>query len=141
MKTKTFLLLCLFLGIGMTRLSAQTLKKGAVISVSTYKITLQPGVTMNQYEDFMINKYLPEYEKNFPDSKMYILTGDRGEKKDQMGIMWYFVSVKVRDKYYPNETDLSTEAMAAWERMNPIITEESKYVSESTRVYTDWVIK
>lgn len=141
MKTKTFLLLCLFLGIGMTQLSAQTLKKGAVISVSTYKITLQPGVTMNQYEDFMINKYLPEYEKNFPDSKMYILTGDRGEKKDQMGIMWYFVSVKVRDKYYPNETDLSTEAMAAWERMNPIITEESKYVSESIRVYTDWVIK
>jgi len=49
--------------------------------------------------------------------------------------------VKVRDKYYPNETDLSAEATAAWERMNPISTEESKYVSESTRVFTDWVIK
>jgi len=87
MKTKTLLLLCLLFGFSLTHLSAQTLKKGAVIAVSTYKITLQPGVTMNQYEDFLINKYLPEYEKNFPDSKMYILTGDRGEKKNQIGIM------------------------------------------------------
>jgi hypothetical protein len=95
---------------------------------------------MNQYVDFLINKYVPEYGKNFPGSKMIVVRGDRGEKKNQYATMYYYESLKVRDKYYPNETDLSNEAIAAWEKMKSISEEESKYILESTRVYTDWVI-
>lgn len=119
----------------------QILKKDVVIAVSTYAVTLQPGITMEQYVDFLMKKYIPEYEKNFPGSKMYILRGDRGEKKDQIGFMWYFESLKTRDKYYPNEFDFSDAAQLAWGRMDAISEEESKYAVNSSRIYTDWVIK
>jgi hypothetical protein len=120
---------------------SQILKKDVVIAVSTYTITLQPGVTMEQYVDFLMKKYIPEYEKNFPGSKMYVLHGDRGEKKDQIGFMWSFESVKVRDKYYPTESDFSDAAQLAWGKMDAISTEEGKYAVNSSRVFTDWVIK
>jgi len=120
---------------------SQTLKKDAVIAISTYTITLQPGITMEQYVDFLMKKYIPEYEKIFPGSKMYVLHGDRGEKKDQIGFMWYFESLKARDKYYPTESDFSDAAQLAWGRMDAISEEESKYVVNSSRVFTDWIIK
>jgi hypothetical protein len=88
-----------------------------------------------------LKKYVPEYEKNFPGSKMYILSGDRGEKKDQIGFMWFFESVKVRDRYYPNESDFSDAAQLAWGKMDAISEEEAKYAVTFARIYTDWILK
>ena len=136
---KLFVIAALVMLTGIVH--CQILKKDVVIAVSTYTVTLQPGITIEQYVDFLMKKYIPEYEKNFPGSKMYILRGDRGEKKDQIGFMWYFESLKVRDKYYPNESDFSDAAQLAWGRMDTISEEESKYVVNSSRIYTDWVIK
>jgi hypothetical protein len=144
MKTKTFLLLCLLLGIGLTQLSAQTLKKGAVIAINTYTFTLKPEVTINQFMDFFVNKYIPEFEKNYPGVKEFLLYGNRGEKKNQIGVLEYFESIAVRDKYYPveNDTTMSVVVKAAEEKMKAINEEEGKFfVGDGTRVYTDWVIK
>jgi len=146
MKTKTFLLLCLFLGIGLTQLSAQTLKKGAVIAVSTYTFTLNTNVTINQFIDFYVNKFIPEFEKNNPGVKEVLLYGNRGEKKNQIGVIDYFESVAVRDKYYPIENDTTSSAAvkAAGEKMKAINEEVGKFFlpgSTSNRVYTDWLIK
>lgn len=144
MKTKTCLLLCLLLCVGLTQLSAQTLKKDAVIAISTYSFVLKPDVTMNQFLDFYINKYIPEFEKNYLGVKMFVLMGDRGEKKNQLGEVWYFESVKVRDKYYPTENDTtnSDAVKAAEEKMNKDINNGfSKFLVSGKRVYTDWIIK
>jgi len=144
MKTKTFLLLCIFLGIGLTQLSAQTLKKGAVVCVNTYTFTLNPKVTMNQFLDFYVNKYIPEFEKNYPGVKSYLLWGDRGEKKNQIGTIDVYESVAVRDKYYPIENDTTmTEAVKlANEKMKVINQESGKFfIGDGTRTYTDWIIK
>jgi len=144
MKTKTFLLLCLLLGIGLTQLSAQTLKKGAVVCVNTYTFTLNPDVTMNQFLDFYVNKYIPEFEKNYPGVKSYLLWGDRGEKKNQIGTIDVYESVAVRDKYYPIENDTTmTEAVKlANEKMKVINQESGKFfIGDGTRTYTDWIIK
>lgn len=143
MNTKTLMLLCLFICIGFTQLFAQTLKKGAVVAVSTYTITLNPDVTMNQFLDFYINKYIPEMEKNYPGIKEFVLSGDRGENKNQIGIITYFESVAVRDKYYPveNGTTSSDAVKVAEEKMKPLNDEASKLVVDAKRVYTDWIIK
>jgi hypothetical protein len=144
MKTKTFLLLCLLLGFSMTQLSAQTLKKGAVIAINTYTFTLKPDVTMNQFIDFFVNKYIPEFEKNYPGVKEFLLYGNRGEKKNQIGVLEYFESIAVRDKYYPveNDTTMSVVVKAAEEKMKAINEEQGKFfVGDGIRVYTDWVIK
>lgn len=143
MKTKTLLLLCLLMGFPTIQLSAQTLKKGAVIAVNTYTFTLNPDVTMNQFLDFYINKYIPEYEKNYPGVKEYVIWGDRGEKKNQMGTITVFESIAVRDKYYPTEgSEGSDVAMAAQEKMKALNDEFGKfYIGEGVRTYTDWIIK
>jgi hypothetical protein len=56
---------------------------------------------MNQAMDFIINKYIPASEKNIPGTKVYLLSGDRGENKFKIALMEVFESVQVRDKYYP----------------------------------------
>ncbi len=144
MKTKTLFLLCLLLGIATTQLFSQTLKKDAVIAVNTYTFTLKPEVTMDQFIDFYVNKYIPEFEKNYPGVKEFLLTGNRGEKKNQIGVVDYFESVAIRDKYYPIENDTTMNAVvkAAQERMKSVNEEAGKFfASGGTRVYTDWLIK
>jgi hypothetical protein len=143
MKTRAFLLIFLFLGFSFTQIFAQTLKKGVVIAVSSYTFTLNPDVTMNQFLDFYINKYIPEFEKNYPGIKIFLLSGNRGEKKNQIGALEYFESQAVRDKYFPVEdgTTMTDAVKAAEEKMKAINEESMKYVVDSKRVYTDWILK
>lgn len=70
--------------------------------------------------------------------------GNRGEKKNQIGIIEYFESVAVRDKYYPTENDtiMSATVKAAEDKLKAINDEMAKlFLPGSTRVYTDWLIK
>ncbi len=141
MKVKILLVLIFLLGISITRSTAQTLQKGTVMGIHTYTLTLNPDVTMNQFLDFMMNKYVPASDENFPGSKMFILTGDRGENKNKLAIMIVFESVEVRDKYYPAPDEVSPEYDAAEAKMTAILEEMNKHIVDFTRVYTDWVIK
>jgi hypothetical protein len=70
-----------------------------------------------------------------------MLSGDRGNKKNQIGEILYFESVKVRDKYWPIEDTSSDFEKAAAEKMKPIDEEFSKLVVPITIEYTNWVIK
>ena len=98
---KLVFITALFLLVGTA--FGQTLKKGAVVCVNTFTYTLNTDVTMNQFLDFYLNKYIPEFEKCYPGVKTYVLWGDRGDKKNQIGTMDVYESVAVRDKYYPTE--------------------------------------
>jgi hypothetical protein len=74
---------------------------------------LNPDVSMNQFLDFYINKYIPEFEKNFPGVKEYLMVGDRGENKNKIGGILVFESLAVRDKYYPKEDGAESEIATA----------------------------
>ena len=141
MKTKRFLLLFLLLGIGLTQLSAQNSDQNSpAVAIHSITITLKPGVTVNQYLDFMNNKYIPEYEKNFQGSKMHASEKNRTDKKNQYYVLVIFESLKARDKYYMHSSGTSNEAGVAWKKMNAITSEGSKYIWDSIKVNTDWVI-
>ena len=137
---KSFLIAVLLLLMGTAY--GQTLQKGAVIAVNSFEFTLNPDVTMNQFLDFYMNKYIPEMEKNFPGVKEIVVSGNRGEHKNQVGSITYFESVQVRDKYYPVEDgDISPAAQAAQQKMEAINLELNKYVVNAKRTYTDWIVK
>ncbi len=138
-KLVTILIIILFAGT----VFGQNLQKGAVVAIRVYTLTLKPDVTMNQCLDFWINKYNPEFEKCYPGLKIFVLGGDRGEKKNQIGELWYFDSVKLRDKYFPSPDDTTSTEFdkAATKRLKPLSDEWSKYVLSGTSVYTDWIIK
>lgn len=144
MKTKTFFLLCVLFTFFISQSSAQTFKKGSVVAVGVFEMTLNPDVSMNQFLDFFSNKYVPEFEKNWPGAKQYLMIGDRGENKNKLGSILIFESVAVRDKYYPveDEETISDAVKAANEKMKVMDAEMSKYVISGTRTnYTDWIIR
>ena len=88
--------LLLFAGIAF----GQTLKKGNILGVHHLTITLDPDVTMNQYLDLFENKYIPEFEKVFPDMKLILIRSIRGQNENKFGLIYYFESEKIRDQYF-----------------------------------------
>lgn len=127
--------------VGLT--FGQTLQKGAVVAVGSYDIVLNPDVTMKQFLDFYTTKYIPEFEKSFSGIKAYLISGDRGEKKNQIGEIWLFESVALRNKYFPveNDTTMNEAVKVATAKMKTMDAEAGKYVKSWNRVYTDWIIK
>jgi hypothetical protein len=140
MKTKTLLLISLLLSFSMTQLSSQTLQKGNIIGIHVRTITLQPNVTMDKYLDFYMNKYIPEYEKNFPGVELYVIKGIRGESENSFGLLYLIKSIEVRDKYWP-QADLNTElASEALKKIQPTA-DELRKLGAATRIsQTDWII-
>jgi hypothetical protein len=137
MKIKNFLSLSLVLGITMP-LSAQIPDhSGGILVFDTFIVTLRPGVTMDQYVDFLKTKFVSEYDKNFPGSKLTIVSPVSWMKKNQYSFFYNFKSTKEWYKYYPNGTEMSAEAKAAWEKMKSVKQEESKYILDSRRVEND----
>jgi hypothetical protein len=76
--------------------SEQTLKKGGVISINSLTFVLKPDVPLYEFVDFMIKKHIPEFEKNFPGVKEYLLWGDKGVNKYQLAVMEVYGSVAMR---------------------------------------------
>jgi len=130
------------MGIGFLNLSAQSFIKGSVVAMSTFTVNLKPNVTMDQFIDFYTNKYIPANDKVYPGTRTYLFWGDRGDRKNQIGLVWIFESVAVRDKYFPNEGSTGSEAvLAAEEKLKAMNEEFDKYAALSDRIYTDWLVK
>jgi hypothetical protein len=56
----------------------QSIHKGSILGLHTFTPNLKPGVTPQDYTKFYTSK-IPEFEKAFPDVKLYILTSVRGQ--------------------------------------------------------------
>ena len=117
----------------------QTLQKGNLVGLHVMTINLDPDVTMNQYLVFYVNKYIPEFEKNFPGVKLYLIKGIRGENENNFGRIYFFDSEEVRDKYFENGT-LNELGKSAFEKLQPI-TDELQKLGTYTSTYTDWIIQ
>ena len=93
---------------------------------------------MDQYVDFLKTKVVPEYDKNFPGSKMTIGCPDSWREKNQFCFLYSFDSEKELNKYITNGTEMSDEVKAAKARMESVKQEESKYILDSKRVEVEW---
>ena len=120
----------LFAGVAF----GQTIQKGSVLAMHINTTTLNPGVTMNQYQDFMMNKFAPDFEKLFPGTKVFILKADRGERKGGNAMLIFVESVEVRDKLF------GAEGAGMEGAMDPLMEELGKYATISNS-YSDWVVQ
>jgi len=138
---KLILVAAIFLVTGV--MFGQNLQKGMVLAVSSYELTLKDSVTFQQFVDFMQKKYVPEFEKSMPGVKLSLLFGDRGENKFKYGELLVFDDVKTRDKYFPTESDtVDSPAMKVVnEKLKAVTDESGKYVLNTRRIYTDWIVK
>ena len=126
----------LFAGIAF----GQTMQKGVVIGVHTVTVTLNPDVTMDQYQDFILKKLIPEWEKHFPGAKLFISKGLNRENKDEYAMLIYIESKKVYYKYWNDDGSATDKGAAAAAKVQPTIDEMFKLGTYSS-VITDWVIQ
>lgn len=121
---------------------AVTLAKGSFIGLHVVKtLTLKPGVTREQAEDYFVNTYIPEFNKISPDVKQVALKGIRGTEKDQMGIVYYFPSEDVRNRLMDDEGNLTPAGEEYSKKFDALNTEAEKLYTIDKTVYTDWVVK
>jgi len=118
----------------------QTLEKGNLIGIHVMTVQLDPDVTMNQFKAFFVDKMIPEAEKHFTGMRIFLLKGVRGENNNSMGLLYFFESVKDRDKFFNEDGSQNELGAAAWEKLAPINEELSKLGTWST-TFTDWIIQ
>jgi hypothetical protein len=128
--------LVLFAGVAF----GQTIQKGSVIGLHTTTITLNSGVTLDQYMDFVNDKLIPEFEKEFPGLKLYIIKGLNREIKDQYGLIFFAESKKAYNTYWNDDGSDTDKTVAAAENVQSLMEEWNK-LATSTSVITDWVIQ
>jgi hypothetical protein len=116
------------------------LSKGMLLGLHYSQPVLNPGVSMDQYQDFVKTKMIPAYEKNFKGSKVYLLKGKRGDFADKYGMLIVFPSEAARDKYW-NADGLTELGESAMKKMQPIQDEAGKLVKSDTDLFTDWIIQ
>ena len=118
----------------------QALTKGTLIGTHVITVTLNPGVTMDKYMEFVKTKLLPELDKNMQGWKVYLLKGIRGEETNNFGLLYVIKSEKERDKYYNPDGSDSDAGKALNEKLKPISEELAKLGTFTTK-YTDWIIQ
>jgi len=73
-----------------------------------HEIELRPGVTDEEYEQFLRDKVSPL--ANFPGWKWYLLKGNRGERDGKYLLLLEIESVEARDRFAPMPDQDSEES-------------------------------
>jgi len=118
----------------------QTLKKGGVVALHHYQITLATGVTMDQYFDFMTDKLLPEMQKAFQ-AKLpsKILQGIGVNNQHEYAILSYYESLEALRTYWNDDGTPTEKGAAAMAKVQPLI-EKLNTLGTYTMVPGDWLI-
>jgi flagellar capping protein FliD len=119
----------------------QNLEKGNTLSVHYFTLTLNQGVTMDQYLNFFKTTYKPALEKNFSGMKVYLINGIKGECLNCTGIIIAWKTKEDMGKYYNpdgSSTELTKNINA---RIKPVTDELNKLVKMTNGKYTSWEIQ
>ena len=126
-----------------SRLNApQRLEKGSVLGIHLFNnIELKPGVTMAQVEDFILNRYVPEFNFRSGEIKVIPLKGIRGENKDKLAVLMYVTSDDVRNTIWEAEGKFTQKGQELSKKLEPILQEEEKLFTLKKDKYTDWEVE
>lgn len=135
---KSIVLTALILMTGLT--FGQMLPKGTLIGTHAMTVTLQPGVTMEQLQQYLSSKYVPEFNKFDPNWQLYLVKSIRGSTNTtSFGFIHVIKSDKVRSKYYNSDgsaTELGNSVnekfKSVWDGLNKLGTVET--------IWTDWEV-
>lgn len=122
-------------------LFGQTLSKGNVLGMHVTQFELKPGVTIEQLEDFVINKYVPAFNHAFEEMTAIPIKGLRGEHANSLGLIYYMKSDDVRNKYFASEGVLTELGQANFAKIQKVNDELSNLATQTSDPYTDWIVK
>ena len=118
----------------------QTFDKDALICIHTLSITLEEDVTMDQYLEFIADKFFPEYEKTFScDARL--VKGLNRDIEGKIGVLINFKSKQEWSKYWNDDGSFTDTGQAEYEKLRPILDEMKKLGTWSSENVVDWVIQ
>ena len=121
---------------------AKKLEKGALLGIHILSdIELKPGVSSEQVEDFLLNKYIPAFNKLAEDFKMIPLKGIRGIYADKLAFIMYLQSDDVRNSYWSAEGVFTTKGQELFQKMQSLTDERDKLFTYRNDPYTDWRVE
>lgn len=101
-------------------------------------VELNPGVTPEFFEKFVIDQFLPALPMNrTPGVTVRLLRADRGDRVNKYLWMFEFDSVAVRDRYFPEPERISQELA---ELIAPLHEVSRVWDAASTRTKTDYIV-
>ena len=128
--------LILFAGIAF----GQKIKKGKTVGVHSLTFELNPDVTMEEAQDFIINTYIPVREKHHPGIKSFFAKGLRGENKDSYGWVNVVESLETLRKYYNDDGSQTELEKSIREKMKSEYDEFNRIFKNMNDKYTTWLI-
>ena len=82
----------LILSISSLFAFGQSMEKGNLVCLHVLDITLNDGVTSQQFEDYYMNTVIPSYDQAYPGAKIYLADGFVDEYKGSLSMIWIFES-------------------------------------------------
>jgi hypothetical protein len=118
----------------------QTLEKGGVLALHHHQVTLAPGVTIDQYFDFMVDNIVPKMQEVFPATTTgQILKGIGVNNQHEYALLYYWESLEVFRTYWNEDGTPTEKGAAAMAQLQPLV-EKLNTMGESTQVPGDWLI-
>lgn len=125
--------------------AAVPLAKGNMLSLHLANVKLKPGVTSERFMEFYNTTVIPEFGKHWPDAKLFVAKAVRGQNKNNIGVLYYFQSEEIRNKYFNEAGAPTPEGLAMLEKMAPTLDRLEKEfganTSASGTAYTDWIVQ
>ena len=123
---------------------AQELERGSLIGVHVVTVNLKPNVTIEDFIKFYVEHVLPEYEKNWPGLKGYLLKSFFSDSKNKFAIVWLFKTVEDRNRNFNADGSANELEKAALAKVKPIEDKLKAMYGDYTIQYTredDWVVQ
>ena len=123
---------------------AQGLERGNLVGLHVVTVDLKPNATMEEFTKFYVEHVLPEYEKNWPGLKGYLLKSFFSDSKNKFAIIWLFKTVEDRNRNFNADGSANELEKAALEKVKPIEEKLKKMYGSYTVQYThedDWVVQ
>lgn len=123
---------------------AQGLERGSLIGVHVVTVNLKPNVTIEDFIKFYVEHVLPEYEKNWPGLKGYLLKSFFSDSKNKFAIVWLFKTVEDRNRNFNADGSANELEKAALAKVKPIEDKLKAMYGDYTIQYTredDWVVQ
>src|SRR2546426_1079308 len=99
---------------------AQGLERGNLIGLHVITVTLKPSVTMDEFTRHYVREVLPEYEKNWPGLKGYLVKSFFGDASNKFAIIWLFKTEADRNRNFDANGRANELEIAAREKVKPV---------------------
>jgi len=122
---------------------AQGLEHGNLLGVHVMAVSLKPGAGLEEFESFYVREVIPEYEKNWPGLKGYLLKSFFDDSKSKFAIVWLFKTVADRNRNFNPDGTANELERAALEKVKPVEEKLKKYGTYTVEYKheDDWVVQ